>query len=126
MPAKYHIVARGKPGQPAAPKKYYPSAITTGRTNARQLSTRIAEISTLSTIDTLAMLEALLNAIPHELAQGRLVDLGDFGSFRLRLDTDGADSPEKVSSRQIKQVRVRFTPGKVFQALLDNIEFVKE
>lgn len=36
MPVKFNIVARGKPGQDAAPKKYYPSATPSGRKTLRQ------------------------------------------------------------------------------------------
>jgi predicted histone-like DNA-binding protein len=123
MTVKYTVVARGNPQNPEAPKKYYPSVNSTGRVNLRGLAERIAEISTVSSVDVVAVLEALLTIIPRELANGNIVNLGDFGSFRLRIHSVGADSEEKVTARNITKTLPRFTPGKRFQETLDNISY---
>jgi predicted histone-like DNA-binding protein len=125
MTVKYNVVERGNPGDPTAPKKYYPSVSSSGRVKLRTLGKQIAEISTVSVPDTVAVLEALLALIPKELSNGNIVELGDFGSFRLRVQTEGAETPEAVSARQIKKVLPRFVPGKEFQQVLDTSEFEK-
>ena len=125
MAVKYNVVERGKPGDPAAPKKYYPSVVSTGKTRQRALAKEVAEISTISAPDVAGTLEALLSQIPKELANGNIVDLGDFGSFRLRIQTDGSETPETVNAGKIRRVAVTFTPGKEFQQVLDAIQFEK-
>ncbi|NOY98383.1 MAG: DNA-binding protein [Chloroflexi bacterium] len=126
MSVRYNVVERGKPGDPTAPKKYYPSIQSSGRVTLRQLVRRIAEISTVSSTDTMAVLEALLSVIPQELSDGNIVELGDFGNFWLRSTANGAETPEEVSPSQFKTVLPRFNPGKEFKNVLKMIEFQKQ
>jgi predicted histone-like DNA-binding protein len=125
MSVKYNIVERGQPGKAEAPKKYYPSIQSTGRTTKREMAEMIAQISTISSADTMAMLEAFLIVVPRELAKGNIVELGDFGSFWLRSSSEGAEKPEDVRASQITNVLPRFNPGKDFKKALDGIEFKK-
>ena len=67
----------------------------------------------------------LLSLIPGELTAGNIIELGDLGSFRLRIQSDGADTPEEVSADHIIKVLPRFCPGKEFKQVLANTEFRK-
>lgn len=125
MTVKYNVVERGNPSNPAAPKKFYPSIESSGRKTLRQMAERISQISTVSTADTMAVLEGLLTTIPDELAAGNIVELGDFGNFWLRSDSEGADTADAVRASQINSVLPRFNPGKEFKKVLDAIEFEK-
>ena len=123
MTVKYTIVARGNPQDPDAPKKYYPVAKSTGETTLSKLAERAAEMSTLSSVDLAAALEALLTVIPRELAAGNIVRLGDFGSFSLRVRSEGSETEDQVSSRNITKRIIVFRPGKRFTRVVDDIEF---
>jgi predicted histone-like DNA-binding protein len=125
MSVKFNVVERGNPGNPEAPKKHYPSIVSNGRLTLRQLAQEISKISTVSSTDTMAVLEAFLSTIPSELAKGNIVELGDFGNFWLKSSAEGADTPEAVRARQISTVLPRFNPGKEFKKVLDTIEFEK-
>lgn len=125
MTVKYNVVERGNPSNPAAPKKFYPSIESSGRKTLRQMAARISEISTISSADTMAVLEALLTTIPQELAAGNIVELGDFGNFWLRSNSEGAETAEAVRASQINGILPRFNPGKEFKKVLDTIEFEK-
>ena len=125
MTVKFNVVERGNPANAAAPKKFYPSIQSSGRMSLRELAREIGSISTVSSTDTLAVLEALLTIIPKELSKGNIVELGDFGSFWLRSGAEGADTAEAVRGNQITKVLPRFNPGKEFKKTLDAIEFEK-
>ena len=73
-----------------------------------------------------AVLESLLELIPQKLADGNIVELGAFGSFRLTINAEGSATPEEVSSRNIKKVNSRFMPGKEFKQVIDITEFKKK
>ena len=60
MSIKFKIMERANPRDPQAAKKFYAIASSDGEVTLRQLAERIAEISTVSSIDTLAVLESLL------------------------------------------------------------------
>jgi nucleoid DNA-binding protein len=73
----------------------------------------------------LAVLEGLLTLIPREISRGNVVELGDFGTLWMRIQSDGSDTVEEVKAHNIKRVLPRFTPGKEFKQVLNNTEFVK-
>lgn len=125
MSVKYNVIERGNPANREAPRKFYPSIASSGRKTMRQLAARINQISTVSTADTMAVLEALLTIIPEELAAGNIVELGDFGNFWLRADTEGAATAEEVRGSQITGILPRFNAGREFKKVLDSIEFEK-
>jgi len=121
----FKLVQKLNPRVPAAPSKYYALGVNGGEVGVRELADRITEASTLTTIDTLAVLEALLKVIPRELASGKIVRLGDFGTFRLTLKSEGSDQPENFNNTLIKGTKLHFRPGKLFKSVLKNIEFAK-
>ena len=125
MTVKFNVVQRGNPSNAEAPKKFYPSIESSGRKTLRQMAERIAQICTVSSADTMAVLEALLTTIPQELAAGNIVELGDFGNFWLKANYDGADTAEAVLSTQITTLLPRFNAGKEFKKVLDTIEYEK-
>ena len=125
MSAKYNVIPRGNPSDPDAPKKYYPSFTSSSKISLRRVAEEIASISTLSTIDTVAVLEAFLMIVPRHLANGNIVDLGDFGSFRLKIKSDGSDTPDAVSARNITNILPHFLPGKPFKQVISKTEFKK-
>jgi len=125
MSVKFNIVERGNPSNPEAPKKFYPSIQSSGRLTLRELAEQASDRSTLTAADIMAALESFLAIVPKELAKGNIVELGDFGSFWLKTNTEGADTAEEVRSDQINTVLPRFNPGKQFKRTLDNIEFSK-
>ncbi len=125
MSVEFNSVGRPNPKNPAAPKKYYPSVKATGHRSLRELSKRISKMSTVSSTDTLAVLEALLQVIPEELKAGNVVDLGEFGSFWLRNTSTGVDAEEQVSARQVTNLLVRFIPSKEFKQAIASVRLVK-
>ena len=126
MSVKYNVVERGNPSDPEAPKKYYPSAVSSGEATMRRIAKRASEVSTVSMPDTAAVIEALLMIIPDELGEGNIVRLGEFGSFWLKFTTSASDTPEEVSSGNITGVVPRFTPGKEFKDRLKSFTFEKK
>ena len=125
MPISYKVVERGNPGDPEAPRKYYPYIKSSGRMTLRQLAHRIEQISTVGAGDALNVLECMLAIIPEELAEGRIVELGDFGSFWLRTHSEGAEEAEKANANLLTTVQPRFNSGAEFKKALVHVKFIK-
>lgn len=92
--------------------KWYPRAVTVGKpVEIRELSQRLSRESTVAPADVYAVIHSFPEVMADFMAEGRSVRLDGFGSFRYTLDTtgNGVDSKDKVSSDQIKGVRVQFT-----------------
>ncbi len=125
MTVKYNITPRKDPRNRESDPKYYATVRSNGKVDTRGIAKSINNMSTVSSVDTAAVLEAFLNVVPDELAGGRIVELGDFGSFRLSVSSEGAEKPENFTTRHITDVRVIFTPGKRFKGVLNAAEFQK-
>ena len=125
MSIKFNVVKRGNPAKPEAARKFYPSIQSSGRMTVRQLAEKASQMSTLSTMDMMAAIESFLTIVPQELADGKIVELGDFGNFWLRSSAEGVDEPERVRGDQITSLIPRFMPGKQFKRVLGAAEFEK-
>lgn len=57
------------------------------------------------------------------MLEGKRVKLGELGTFHAELQTEGARTTSEFSANNIKEVNIRWTPGKRFQNLRDDAEF---
>ena len=126
MSVKFTVVPRKDPRDLNSTPKYYATAKSDGRADTNNLAKQIARMSTVSTADTMAMLEAFLTVVPDQLAEGKIVELGEFGTFRISISSQGAEAADKVSAASISEARVIFTPGKRFKDVLATLEYEKE
>ena len=126
MTVKYKIVNRKNPLDRSAPAKYYASVKSSGHTNLQKLAFLIGEMSCINTLDTEAVIKALLKLIPIELADGKVVDLGEFGSYRLAIQSNGEDDSKDVTSTSIVKSRAYFRPGRQFREALKATKYQRE
>jgi len=126
MSVKFNVTPRKDPRDQESQPKYYATVKSSGRVDTHGIAKSINSMSTVSSVDTAAVLEAFLSVVPDQLADGKIVELGDFGTFRISVSSDGADQPENLTARHITDVRVLFAPGRRFKQVLDTVQFQKE
>ena len=125
MSVNYKPIPKRNPAKQEEAPKYYAQVMSNGDMSLRQLAKEVAAMSTISTPDTMAVIEAFLEVIPKALADGKIVRLGDFGSFSLSVNSEGAVDAKSLTQNQIKKVAVRFRPGKEFSNVTNAVEFTK-
>ena len=93
---------------------WYPEAVTVGSpVETRKIADRLAQISTVSRADVLAVLAELPGVMADYMAQGKSVRLNGLGTFRYTLDTKGVATEEEFDFQaQVKAVRVSFIPAR--------------
>lgn len=123
MPIIYKPVPRWNPARPDLPPRYHAQQVSTGSISLRQLAKLISERATVKTADTMAVLEGMLEVIPAELGNGKIIRLGDFGTFSASIKSDGAETEDKLRSTHINKVNIRFRPGTEFQQMVNNYTF---
>jgi predicted histone-like DNA-binding protein len=98
---------------------------SSGRADTQAIAKSINSMSTVSSVDTASVLEAFLNVMPDKLVEGNIVELDDFGTFRVIVSSEDEAKAEDVTARNITDMRVIFTPGKRFTQVLITAEFQK-
>ena len=91
---------------------WYPQAVTVGKPiETKKIAQRLAQISTVSYADVVAVLAEMPGVLADYMSQGKSVRLDGLGTFRYVLDTDGVPTREEMDfQKQLKAIRVRFTP----------------
>ena len=56
-----------------------------------------------------AVLDSLNWAMDLELSSGNVVQLGEFGNFRMSINSEGTNTPEDFDATKIKGVRIIFS-----------------
>lgn len=119
------ISEKVNPFAPEEPRKFYGIAKSNGTINIRQLARQISKETSLGTPDVMAVIEALLQDIPEYLLDGKIVNLGDFGTFRLTVSGEGSATLEEYSTSLINKTNLNFRAGKVFKDQLNSAVFQK-
>ncbi|MHB1147407.1 MAG: HU family DNA-binding protein [Lutibacter sp.] len=122
---KYTLKERINPTDLTAPNKLYPFKQAQEELTLRDFAKRISRESTVSMMDTMAVQEGLLQIIPDEIINGKIIKLGDFGTFRTTLSSVGVATEEEFSPTKIKKLNIRFRPAREFRNLLASVRFEK-
>jgi predicted histone-like DNA-binding protein len=123
---KFKVIERSNPIHPEAPKKKYASPVNAGKFSIKDFSKEIAGRSSLTRGDVENVLNNFLDELPTFLKLGLSVKLGDFGTMRLNLVSDGVDADKEFTAANIKGAKVIFTPGVELKENLKGIAFEEE
>jgi predicted histone-like DNA-binding protein len=99
---------------PEEPRKFYAFAKSNRKVEVREIAEQISDEVSLGTSDVLAVLESLLKNIPKNLEKGHIVDLRDFGTFRMTIQSTGTETEEEFRENMIKGTKVHFRPDPLF------------
>ncbi|MEJ8591356.1 HU family DNA-binding protein [Riemerella anatipestifer] len=126
MSIKYKTIQKAQPGVAGGgDKKFYASPVYQGEKTLEDLTKDIEKISTVSGADIRAVLYALVDVMQTSLSEGRIVRLGELGSMRVSLSSEGKAKEEEVTSAAIKSAKVLFTPGSDLKKMLQTLKFEK-
>ncbi|MDD1525279.1 DNA-binding protein [Riemerella anatipestifer] len=126
MSIKYKTIQKAQPGVAGGgDKKFYASPVYQGEKTLEGLTKDIEKISTVSGADIRAVLYALVDVMQNSLSEGRIVRLGELGSMRVSLSSEGKAKEEEVTSAVIRNAKVLFTPGADLKKMLQTLKFEK-
>lgn len=126
MSIKFKVIEKGQPGvEGGGEKKFYASANFTGEKSLDGLTKDIEKISTVSGADIRAVLYAMVDVMVGSLEEGQIVRLGELGSLRVSISSEGQEKAEDVKAATIRSSKVIFTPGKGIKNMLKTLKFEK-
>ncbi|MBU2916190.1 HU family DNA-binding protein [Reichenbachiella agariperforans] len=127
MSIMYKAVPKAQPGVVGGGQiKYYASIIRERPVGIRKIATEISKMTSLHTTDIFGVLESFLDRMHTYLEEGRIVRLGDMGSFSPAIASYGEDLIEDVDKRTIKRLKVNFRPSMELNDRLSTVKFVKQ
>ena len=101
-------------------KLYYPQVINLGRVSFDSLCEEVAEQSSLTSGDIKNCMDRLVNCLVRHLKEGRSVDCGDLGSFRINIRSSGADTPETYdAATMMRKPSIQYYLGKKLRDMQD-------
>ena len=122
MALNYSVSLRPNPLEREASPKAYATAQMNGELSLKQLSRRVSS-HTVSRADVVAVLTATVDNLLEALKEGKQVDFGDLGKFRLQITSRGADSLEKFTASCITGINIQYVPGEDLKTIFGNLEF---
>ena len=122
MTVKYTAIKKANPSK-SDEFMFYPTITNSGKIDLKMISARISSMMSLNRSDIIASIDALLQIIILESGQGKIIDLGDLGSFYLRIRGGGKKRKQDVMIDKETSIRIYFKPGKELKAALKKHEF---
>lgn len=115
-------ISKRNPREPLAEPKFYASAIHDDKVDLDGLATIIANRCSLRRADVHGVLIALMDAIPDELIEGKIIALGDLGTFCVNVKSEPAETGEDLSSSMVKGVKLMYRPSKELKKKLRMVD----
>lgn len=119
---KAKIIQKKNPKEPQAAPRYYASAMHDSTVGLDGLANTVASRCSLRRADVHGVLVALMDIIPDELASGKVVSMGDLGSFCVNVKSEGADTKKLVTPGLVKGMKIVYRPTKELRKKLRMID----
>ena len=89
-----------------------------------EVAEMIADDTTLNPMEAQMAIRQLRKVVQRLLLDGKSVKLGNWGTFNVTLSTEGADTKEALSARNVKTVNINFQPGDELKTAMQKADFV--
>ena len=103
--------------------KWYLSPNISGTVGMKEIASEIVQRTSLARGDVQNVLSTLIDVMPTFLKLGQSIRLGDFGSFRVSVSSEGKDTAEALSVHDVKQNRLLFLPSVELKDSIASISF---
>lgn len=119
-------VGKTNPSQPTQPMLYYPRAIQSGVVDLDVLTEQISNSTTLTETDCHAVIISLVNTVSKALEDGKIVRLGQLGTFQVSVKGTASETAVEVSAKNISSASIVFRPGVRFKKMLQHLTFARK
>ena len=125
MSIKYKLVQKRNLGsdQEQIPTKIYAQMVSGDLVTFDEFVEEVADSTVAGSAGVKAILDRFNVVLVRHLRNGRRVQVGELGNFRLNMGSTGVATVEDFSTDVIREPRVRFHPGKALRAMKGNTNF---
>ncbi|MDR0701185.1 MAG: HU family DNA-binding protein [Azoarcus sp.] len=122
MSVRLKKITKASPRNPGE-LKWYLSKVSSGFIDLKDIARDIEKQTSVTHADISSVLISLAETLPNYLKNGQSVRFGDLGIFRVSISSEGAATPEELTARDVKSVRIVFTPGTELKDSLGKVTF---
>lgn len=120
----YSVYMKANPQDPSLPEKAYARNQVTEVWTLEKFCKHIADHNGVYSRGTVkGVISDMCECLVEQLLNGNRIQLGELGTFGISISSEGAESLEKFTSRNIKAVNILFMPGADFENLLGRADF---
>ena len=114
MALKYKLVQKRNLGkdQDENPEKVYAQMVSGDLVTFEELIEEVGDSTVAGSAGVKAVLDRLNVVLARHLRNGRRVNVGELGTFRLNFGSQGVIGSDDFNTGLIREPRVRFLPGK--------------
>ena len=112
------------PNDASAPMKYYPRASNFGEIDLEELAEQVSFSCSATPADCYLVIMSLVTEVSNSLERGKIVRLGNLGSFQVSIKGDSSDTPEAVKAQNVTSASILFRLGKKLKTMLKRLVFV--
>ena len=123
MPINYSIAMLLNPQEKDAPARAYAKAQINGEMSLKALAKEVSNKSTVHYADVSGVLIAAVETMLAALKEGKQVDFGELGKFRLQITSKGAVTAEEFTANNIKGVSIQYIPGEDLKGIFQDLQF---
>jgi len=112
MAIRYRITKRTNTIATTKKEQFIMQAVNTGTVDIKKISNEISTESSLSVPDVMGVIIALGIKMQQHLEDGKIVDLGDVGKFKIGFQSKAADQASELTpKRNIKKFHLNYQPS---------------
>lgn len=120
----YSVYMMGNPIKPEMPEKAYAKNQVSEIWTLEKFSKHIADHNGVFSRGTVkGVISDMCECLVEQLLNGNKIQLGELGTFGISISSEGAESIEKFTSKNIKAVNILFAPGADFENLIGQAQF---
>ena len=120
----YSLFMMRNPLKPELPEKAYAKNQVSEIWTLEKFAKHIADHNGVYSRGTVkGVISDMCECLVEQLLNGVKIQMGELGTFSISISSEGADSIEKFTSKNIKAVNILFAPGVDFENLIGRAEF---
>lgn len=125
MSVNYSVVLRKNPSKMDDQGKYYALAQANGELTFSKMCKDVKSRCTVTRADMAGVVEAIVESMTYALEDGKIVRLGEFGSFQISLTGEGAKTEKEYNASMIRGSKIVFRPGELLVDMMKTLSYTQ-
>lgn len=125
MPLKYRLVKRPDMSKNAAEgsKLFYAQVRAQTKTSFKKLCELVSGYCTATKGEVELVIDGLIYVLKEQLEAGNVIQMGDFGNFRMVAGSKGVATEDAFTTSLFKKSRIIFSPGSLLRDLISKTRY---